>query len=284
MCCVSTAGVLWRLKDFWDCLQAFAMAMHSCHAHCGPVQAAQQHPSWLPELISDFEPLLPSIDSVPLPGELRRLIRAPFCPTLTIRNISLPAQEDALHKKPQSSEAPGRLGRSLLGGPASLDGGFGGQTSQQNVSQKRGTFCSNKSPVAAVVKGTDFKTGVARAVPGWENVRLLAPHAELRLLACGQSALIDAQRLRCARLLSAPVSGPCACLRVAGLLSSHAWPLTYSTPLVCSAEARWLTIDAIYYEHLLSNSCKRGLWMKGYLFEVRKISLSQYCHEVLIVP
>ena len=90
------------------------MAMHSCHAHCGPVQAAQQHPSWLPELISDFEPLLPSIDSVPLPGELRRLIRAPFCPTLTIRNISLPAQEDALHKKPQSSEAPGRLGRSLL--------------------------------------------------------------------------------------------------------------------------------------------------------------------------
>ena len=50
---------------------------------------------------------------------------------------------------------------------------------------------------AAVVKGSDFKTGVARAVPGWENVRLLAPHAELRLLACGQSSLIDAQRLRC---------------------------------------------------------------------------------------
>ena len=50
---------------------------------------------------------------------------------------------------------------------------------------------------AAVVKGSDFKTGVARAVPGWENVRLLAPHAELRLLACGQSSLVDAQRLRC---------------------------------------------------------------------------------------
>ncbi len=42
--------------------------MHSCQAHCGPVQAPPQHPSWLPELISDFEPLLPSIDSVPLPG------------------------------------------------------------------------------------------------------------------------------------------------------------------------------------------------------------------------
>ncbi len=47
-----------------------------------------------------------------------------------------------------------------------------------------------------MVKGSDFKAGVARAVPGWENVRLLAPHAELRLLACGQSSLIDAQRLR----------------------------------------------------------------------------------------
>ena len=51
--------------------------------------------------------------------------------------------------------------------------------------------------LSAVIKGSDFKTGVARAVPGWENVRLLAPHAELRLLACGQSSLIDAQRLRC---------------------------------------------------------------------------------------
>jgi len=57
----------------------------------------------------------------------------------------------------------------------------------------------NKLSLAAVVTGSDFKMGVARAVPGWENVRLLAPHAELRLLACGQSSLIDAQRLRCDR-------------------------------------------------------------------------------------
>ncbi len=49
----------------------------------------------------------------------------------------------------------------------------------------------------AVMDGADFKAGVAAAVPGWENVRLLAPHAELRLLACGQSSLIDADRLRC---------------------------------------------------------------------------------------
>lgn len=58
-----------------------------------------------------------------------------------------------------------------------------------------------KLSFAAVVTGSDFKMGVARAVPGWENVRLLAPHAELRLLACGQSSLIDAQRLRCDRHL-----------------------------------------------------------------------------------
>lgn len=48
-----------------------------------------------------------------------------------------------------------------------------------------------------VVMGADFKNGVAAAVPGWENVRLLAPHAELRLLVCGESTIIDAHRLRC---------------------------------------------------------------------------------------
>ena len=61
--------------------------------------------------------------------------------------------------------------------------------------------CGKWSFAGAVVEGRDFKTGVARAVPGWGDVRLLAPHAELRLLACGQSALIDAQRLRCASCL-----------------------------------------------------------------------------------
>ena len=37
------------------------------------------------------------------------------------------------------------------------------------------------------------------AVPGWDNVRLLAPHAELKMQACGQSPLIDAHRLRYAQ-------------------------------------------------------------------------------------
>lgn len=34
-------------------------------------------------------------------------------------------------------------------------------------------------------------------MPGWADVRLLAPHSELRLLVCGQGSLIDAHRLRC---------------------------------------------------------------------------------------
>ena len=43
----------------------------------------------------------------------------------------------------------------------------------------------------------DLSEGIEAAVPGWADIRLLAPHAELRLLACGQGTLIDASRLRC---------------------------------------------------------------------------------------
>ena len=43
----------------------------------------------------------------------------------------------------------------------------------------------------------DLSEGIDAAVPGWADIRLLAPHAELRLLACGQGTLIDATRLRC---------------------------------------------------------------------------------------
>ena len=46
------------------------------------------------------------------------------------------------------------------------------------------------------MQGLDLSQGIAAAVPGWEDVRLLAPHAELRLLVCGQPSLIDAHRLR----------------------------------------------------------------------------------------
>ena len=39
------------------------------------------------------------------------------------------------------------------------------------------------------------------AVPGWAHVRLLAPHADLRLLVCGHSSLVDSHRLRWAAAL-----------------------------------------------------------------------------------
>lgn len=53
----------------------------------------------------------------------------------------------------------------------------------------------NKSVQYPNIPGLDFSEGIARAIPGWADVRLLAPRAELRLLLCGRSAMIDAQRL-----------------------------------------------------------------------------------------
>ncbi len=47
------------------------------------------------------------------------------------------------------------------------------------------------------MQGLDFSHGISAVVPGWDDVRLLAPHAEMRLLCSGQSCLIDAHRLRC---------------------------------------------------------------------------------------
>ena len=47
-----------------------------------------------------------------------------------------------------------------------------------------------------VLPQLDVSEGSEAAVPGWADVRRLAPHAELRLLVCGQGTLIDAHRLR----------------------------------------------------------------------------------------
>ncbi|KAL3134023.1 hypothetical protein ABBQ32_008457 [Trebouxia sp. C0010 RCD-2024] len=41
----------------------------------------------------------------------------------------------------------------------------------------------------------DLSQGLGAALPDWDDVRLLAPHAELRLLACGQASLIQPNRL-----------------------------------------------------------------------------------------
>lgn len=48
------------------------------------------------------------------------------------------------------------------------------------------------------MQGMDLSQGVGAAVPDWDDVRLLAPHAELRLLACGQASLLQSHRLRSA--------------------------------------------------------------------------------------
>lgn len=61
------------------------------------------------------------------------------------------------------------------------------------------------------VAGMDFSRGAGAAVPGWEAVRLLAPRAELRLLAVGRATLADAQRLGCVRLArSAHIQSQCS--------------------------------------------------------------------------
>jgi len=48
----------------------------------------------------------------------------------------------------------------------------------------------------------DLSRGILAAMPGWVHVRLLAPHADVRLLVCGQSTLVDSHRLRCTALLT----------------------------------------------------------------------------------
>lgn len=52
-----------------------------------------------------------------------------------------------------------------------------------------------KQGLSSLLQGKDFANGVGAAVPDWDDVRLLAPHAELRLLACGQPSLISPERL-----------------------------------------------------------------------------------------
>ncbi len=53
----------------------------------------------------------------------------------------------------------------------------------------------------------DLSRGILAAVPGWAHVRLLAPHADVRLLVCGQSTLVDSHRLRCTAAACSRVDG-----------------------------------------------------------------------------
>ncbi|KAK9844911.1 hypothetical protein WJX74_008601 [Apatococcus lobatus] len=63
------------------------------------------------------------------------------------------------------------------------------------LSQAPAALPTNASIPPPSDQSLDLSQGIAAAVPGWEDVRLLAPHAELRLLVCGQPSLIDAHRL-----------------------------------------------------------------------------------------
>jgi hypothetical protein len=67
--------------------------------------------------------------------------------------------------------------------------------------------CTPDSSVAGAVQ-LDLSRGVLAAVPGWAHVRLLAPHADLRLLVCGHSSLVDSHRLRWA---AASTATPASC-------------------------------------------------------------------------
>ena len=63
------------------------------------------------------------------------------------------------------------------------------------VCEEESVLPSAASVPLPALEGVDLSQGLPAAVPGYENVRLLAPHAELRLLACGLSTLINAQSL-----------------------------------------------------------------------------------------
>ncbi|KAJ9510596.1 hypothetical protein QJQ45_027480 [Haematococcus lacustris] len=53
----------------------------------------------------------------------------------------------------------------------------------------------NNSIPNPVIPGIDPSIALAAAIPGWADIRLLAPRAELRLLLTGNSCLIDGQKL-----------------------------------------------------------------------------------------
>ena len=54
--------------------------------------------------------------------------------------------------------------------------------------------CASIAPLA--LEGVDLSAGVAAAFPGWRDVRLLAPNAELRLLLAGVSQVVNTESLR----------------------------------------------------------------------------------------
>lgn len=63
------------------------------------------------------------------------------------------------------------------------------------LSQLKAELPDSNSIPPLVMPGLDLTQSIASAVPGWSDLRLLAPRAELRLLLCGGSSLIDSHKL-----------------------------------------------------------------------------------------
>ncbi|CAD7704105.1 unnamed protein product [Ostreobium quekettii] len=65
----------------------------------------------------------------------------------------------------------------------------------QMISQEEPRLPDSTSVPTTAIPGVDFCEDGVPDVEGWEDVRLLAPKAELKLLVCGSTAAIDAKRL-----------------------------------------------------------------------------------------
>ncbi|PSC70291.1 AT-rich interactive domain-containing 4-like [Micractinium conductrix] len=76
--------------------------------------------------------------------------------------------------------------------------------------------CASIAPLA--LEGVDLSAGVAAAFPGWRDVRLLAPNAELRLLLAGVSQVVNTESLRLfGEALRGLLAAEVRCLQVAAV-------------------------------------------------------------------
>ena len=184
-------------------LQAFAVASHACHVHLGSKPGPGQAPAALPCLRSAQTPALPSNNSVPLPQlEVRHgwthisALGWPCWLSLTLFvHVSLAHLAwylflgDTCPSKWQTTDTCTHIYNRKLKPCTSALASLGPSIAMCVVPAYHFMlFCS--------WQGMDLSQGIAAVVPDWDSVRLLAPHAELRLLACGQASLIAPHRLR----------------------------------------------------------------------------------------
>ncbi len=210
-------------------LQAFAVASHACHVHLGSKPGQGQAPAALPCLRSAQTPALPSNDSVPLPQlEVRHVwtqmsalgLLCCLCSTLFL-HVSFthlawyPFLVDTCPSKWQPTGACMHICTRKLEPCTSALQSLDPLTAVRIVP-------AYNFMLFWTWQGMDLSQGIAAVVPDWDSVRLLAPHAELRLLACGQASLIAPHRLRstivCPSMHLLSVHGICHHLSIITLL------------------------------------------------------------------